>query len=139
MDNSIITYVQSKNQLEVYNKILKKAIVKAKTIYYNNEFDKNKNNIRRVWGTKNEIISKKDKREICIKTIIKDGKPIRDPKKIVETFNNFFINIGLNLTKNMEMNQNKHFLKILNQNILTSFSFTLRNEELIKSNILTAH
>ena len=59
MDNSTITYVQSKNQLDVYNKILKKAIREAKTIYYNNEFDKNKNNIRRVWGTINEIISKK--------------------------------------------------------------------------------
>ena len=44
MDNSTITYVQSKNQLDVYNKILKKTIREAKTIYYNNEFDKNKNN-----------------------------------------------------------------------------------------------
>ena len=32
MDNSTITYVQSKNQLDVYNKILKKAIREAKTI-----------------------------------------------------------------------------------------------------------
>ena len=139
MDNSTITYVQFKNQLDVYNKILKKAIREAKTIYYNNEFDKNKNNIRRVWGTINEIISKKNKKESCIKTIIKDGKRIRDPKKIVETFNNFFINIGPNLTKNMEMNQNKHFLKFLNQNILTSFSFTLRNEEQIKKVIYSLH
>ena len=30
-------------------KILKKAIREAKTIYYNNEFDKNKNNIRRIF------------------------------------------------------------------------------------------
>ena len=81
--------MQSKNQLDVYNKILKKAIREAKIIYHNNEFDKNKNNIRRVWGTMNEIISKKNKKESCIKTIIKDGKRIRDPKKIVETSNNF--------------------------------------------------
>ena len=97
-----------------------------------NLIKKTKNNIRRVWGTINEIISKKNKKESCIKTIIKDGKRIRDPQKIVETFNNFFINIGPNLTKNMEMNQNKHFLKFPNQNILTSFSFTLSNEEQIK-------
>ena len=63
---------------------------------------------------------------------MKDGKRIRDPTKIVETFNNFFINIGPNLTKNMEMNQNKHFLKFLNQSILTSFNFNLRNEVQIK-------
>ena len=94
-------------------KILKKAIREAKTIYYNNAFDKNKNNIRRVRGTIYEIISKKNKKESCIKTIIKDGKRIHDPKKTVETFNSFFINIGPNLTKNMEMNQNKHFLKFL--------------------------
>ena len=128
MDNSTKTYVQSKNQLDVYNKI---PIHEAKTIYYNNEFDEN-NNIRHVWGTINEIVSKKNKKESCIKTIIKDGKRIRDPKKIVETFNNFFTNKAPNLTKNMEMNQQKHFLKFLNQNILMSFSFTLINEEQIK-------
>ena len=113
--------------------------MKQKTIHYNNELDKNENNIGRVWGTINEIISKKNKRESCIKTIIKDGNRIRDPEKIVETFNNFFINIDPNLTKNMEMNQNNHFLKLLKQNMLTSFSFILRNEEQIKSSILTAH
>ena len=104
----------------------------ANTTYYNNKFDKNENNIRRVLRTINQIKSKKNKKESCIKTIIKNGKRIRDPKKIVETFNNFFMNIGPNLTKNMEMNQNKHFLNFLNQNILTSFSFTLRNEDQIK-------
>ena len=62
MDNSTITYVQSKNQLDVYNKIIKKAIREAETIYYKIEFDKNKDNIRRVWGTINEIISKKNKK-----------------------------------------------------------------------------
>ena len=73
------------------------------------------------------------------KTIIKDGKQIHDPKKIVETFNYFFINIGPNRTKNMETNQNKHFLKFLNQNILTSFSFTLDNEKQIKEVIFSLH
>ena len=61
MDNSSITYVQSKNQLDIYNKNFKKVIREAKTIYYNNEFDKNKNNIRRVWGSMNEMISKTNK------------------------------------------------------------------------------
>ena len=74
-----------------------------------------------------------------MKTIIKDGKRIRDPKKIVETFNNFFINIGPNFTKNMEMNQNKHYIKFLNKKIQTSFSFTLRNEDQIKEVIYSLH
>ena len=60
-----ITYVQSKNQIDVYNKI----IILINLI-------KN-NNIRRVWGTINEMISKSNKKESCIKTIAKEGKWIR--------------------------------------------------------------
>ena len=73
---------------------------------------KNKNNIRRVWGTINEVISKTSKKERCIKNIIKDENEFVTLRKFVETFNNFFINIGPNLIKNMEMNQNEHILKI---------------------------
>ena len=89
MDNSSITYVQSKNQLDVYNKILKKSHTWSKTIHHNNQFDKNNNTIRRVWVTIHEMKSKTNKKESCIEIIIKDGQRILGPKKIVDTFNNF--------------------------------------------------
>ena len=58
--------------------------------------------------------------------VINDGKRLRVSKN---HRHNVFIDIGPNLIQNMEMNQNKQFLKFLNQNFI---QFILRNEEQMK-------
>ena len=50
-----------KNNLQVYNRILKKNIRSAKYMYYNDCFDKYKNDIKKTWQTIKEIINTKSK------------------------------------------------------------------------------
>ena len=66
-----ITYVELKNRLSVYNKILKKTIREAKYIYYNRQFEESRTNARKTWSTINEIMSSAKNKKDGIKSIIR--------------------------------------------------------------------
>ena len=53
-----ISYFELKNKLSVYHKILRKTIREAKYIYYNQQFEESRKNVRKTWSTINEIISR---------------------------------------------------------------------------------
>ena len=57
------------------------------------KFHKNKAYICKTWGMFNETICKNKNNHNGIKVIMKDGNLIKEPKAIVENFNNFFVNI----------------------------------------------
>ena len=44
-------YFTTKQNLSVYSQFLKKSIREAKTMYYNNEFNKNRCNMHKMWNT----------------------------------------------------------------------------------------
>ena len=46
----------------------------------------------------------------------------------MENFNNFFINIGSNLVRNININHNKSFQTYFTKHIISSFYFSLVNE-----------
>ena len=48
------SYATIKQNLTVYNQLLKKSIREAKTTYYNNEFNQNRSNMRKMWNTISE-------------------------------------------------------------------------------------
>ena len=73
----------------------------AKTMYYNNEFNKNRSNMRKMWNTISEIIHKQKNNNISIKKICVQGKCINVQTEIANIFNDFFIKIGPKLTKNI--------------------------------------
>ena len=56
---------------------------------------------------------------------MKDGQIIQDKKSVVNGFNDFFVNIGKNLTKNITKYHRKNFQMYLNNSILCAFSFKL--------------
>ena len=58
-----------KQNLTVYNQLLKKSIREAKTIYYNNEFNQNRSNMRKMWNTISEIIHKQKNNHTSITKI----------------------------------------------------------------------
>ena len=124
-----LSYVEFKNRLSVYNKILKKTIREAKYIYYNRQFEESRTNVRKTWSTINEIISRTKNKKDGIKPIIKDGRQIRDLSQIVENFNEFFVNIGPNLSRNINCRNGRSFQTYLNRHILTYFHFKLINEK----------
>ena len=123
-----ISYVELKNRLGVYNKILKKAIREAKYIYYNRQFEEIRTNVRKTWSIMNEIISWTKNKKGGIKSIIKDGRQIRDLSQIVENFDEFFVNIGPNLSRNTNCRIGKSFQTYLNRHIVTCLHFKLINE-----------
>ena len=68
-------------------------------MYYNNEFNKNRFNMHRMLNTISEIIHKQQNNNISIKKICVQGKCINNQTEIANIFNDFFINIGPNLTE----------------------------------------
>ena len=125
-------HFQLKDRLATYNKILKKTIREAKAIYYNKRFEENRTNIKNTWAIINEIFCKTKNKENGIKAIMKDGHIIKDQKSIVNSFNDFFVNIGQNLTRNIPTCHNKNFQMYLNNNNLCSFHFTMRDNDYTK-------
>ena len=126
-------YFDLKIKLASYNKLLKKTIREAKCSYYNQEFESNKCNIRKIWGTINEIICRTKNNGHGIKSIlINNNIKTNDPKMIVDKFNDFFSKIGSNLSKHVSQTTSKNYRQFLNTTILTSFNFSLASELEVK-------
>ena len=106
----------------------------AKTIYYNNEFNQNRSNMRNMWNTLPEIIHKQKNNHTSIKKICFQEKYINDQTEIANTFNDFFINIGPKLTKNIiqKDQSNISYRKYINTSILSSFNFQLIDDESLR-------
>ena len=73
-----------------------------------------------------------------IKKICFQEKYINDQTEIANTFNDFFINIGPNLTKNIiQKNQsNIAYRKYINASILSSFNFQLIDDESLRKTLI---
>ena len=87
-----------------------------------------------MWNTISEIIHKQKNNNISIKKICVLGKCINDQTEIANIFNDFFINIGPNLTKNIIQKDQSHtsYKKCINTSILSSFNFQLIDDEALK-------
>ena len=77
---------------------LKKDIREAKKSYYCNEFNKYKKDIRKTWDTIKSILNHSVNKYTAPKHILVNNKKVRDEKEIADYFNNYFTDIGLNLT-----------------------------------------
>ena len=127
-NKSTTRYQELKQQLRVYNTILKKTIGEAKFSYYNRQFEINKSNMKKTWSTINEIICKSKHKQFGIKAILYEGRQINDCDKIAELFNKFYLDIGPSLVNKSVQPANSDFQKYLTRNVLTSFHFDLINE-----------
>ena len=106
----------------------------AKILYHNNKFNQNRSNMRKIWSTLSEIIHKQKENRISINKICFQGKYIDDQTEIGNTFHDFFIKIGPNLTKHIIQTDGSHisYMKYINLTILSSFNFQLIDDESLK-------
>ena len=125
-------YNTLKNNLHVFNCILKKTIREAKIKYYNKLFTKYKGDIKKTWQTISDIICKLNGKRKTLHTIIVDSRVIKDKEEIRNKFNDFFANIGPKLANQIKPISNKTYDTFLKKRVLTSFSFTLVS----KTNVL---
>ena len=86
---------------------------KAKRNYYTKYFEDNSQNIKKTWEGIRSIINIKSTKQSIITQIKGNNKVIKNDKEIVETLNNFFVNVGPNTEKSIPVNP-----KIKPENVL---------------------
>ena len=127
-DPNTLDYKNLKINLRTYTNILKRSIRLSKRNYYHSIFSKFKGDIKGTWKAINEILNKTK----CKKTFplfFKDGDTIIKSKLHIATkFNNFFTNVGLKLSRQIDAFQGKSFKDYLNKNYGNKFHFESTNE-----------
>ena len=124
-----------KNNLRVFNSIVKRVICDAKTNYYHKIFEKNMKTIKAIWKTISEIICKSSNKRKTLDTIIEDPSIITDPQVICNRFNEFFGGIGQKLANNKKKENKDVFSAYITKRISISFTSTLTNQEEVKRSI----
>ena len=128
-DRSSRDYPELQIQLKTYNSLLRRTIREAKRLYFNEQFNKNRSDVRKTWATKSEIIQKTKNKPSGIKYVLSEGKRISDPADIAEKINNFFIRMSSTLADKIKRPEGIHYRQFLHQNILSSFKFDLIDEK----------
>ena len=114
-------YSGRKQNLSVYNAILKKTIRECKIKYYHAMFNKYKYDIKNTWKLISEIFNKNNRSKNTISKILNNGRTITDPGEIVNEFNTFFANIGPLLASQIDATNKKPFQYYLKNTIHTQF------------------
>ena len=95
-----IPSVYNIRQYKDYRNILHRLLRQAEREHYNELLNINKTNLRKQWAVINQVLNKNKPDGLPNKFNI-DNNVISDKYKISEAFNNFFVNIGSNLAKNI--------------------------------------
>ena len=96
----------------------------AKRIFYSLIFDKYKADIKNTWKTINCLLSRNCQTKLGPTSLTINGLEITNKLEIVNTFNNFFTNIGANLAKRINYTGDKTFRDYLEEKTNNSFAFT---------------
>jgi hypothetical protein len=93
-------YKQYRN---IYNKLKRNA----KQLYYQQEFNKHKNSVKKTWQVLNSIINKTSNKFSILDFFSSE------PKTIAQNFCNYFTDAGPNLAKNIPMGKHlpEHYMK----------------------------
>jgi len=87
----------NKRSLAHYRNTLTHLIRDSKKRYYSELLEGNKNNIKRTWSLLNNIMGRKRNQNMSDYFNI-NGNLISDPKSVADGFNDYFTNIGPNLS-----------------------------------------
>ena len=115
-------YTKYKNR---FNHIIKAA----KKTYYEEQLIMHKENSKMIWNTLNQIPKKPNKTSKIAKTVVGNNSSniIDDPKDIANKFNDYFVNIGPNLAKQINNNNHETFEKFLYGSYQSSLKFQINN------------
>lgn len=105
--NGSESYVILKQNLQVFNGILRKNIRLAKQKYYLDLFHKFKDDIKKTWDTIKLIMNKSANKKSIPTSLLINGEEITDQISIVEKFNNFFASIGPSLASKIDTSGKK--------------------------------
>ena len=117
-------YCILKQNLSVYNSILKKSIREAKFSYYHNLFEKYKHDIKKTWQNISSVLNKSTRKKSDISQIMINGTMSNDKIAITESFNSFFANIGPQLAEKIDTTNKATFNSYLTKKIMFTFNFS---------------
>ena len=117
--------VQNKCIYVKYRNKLKTVLNLAKENFYESKFNAVDGNIRKTWSILNNITDR-NKTDTLSTTFVKDGILITCAKEIVKHFNDYFVNIGPLLAKDIP-NVTKHFTDYLGTSPAKSLAMFLTN------------
>ena len=122
-------YFILKERLKNFNSVLRLVINNAKQIFYQNEFNKHKNDIKKTWEIIKSIIKNSDNKNVTPKFILDNNNlHITNKKEIADKFNDFFVNIGTVYSSKIISNGKKPFDSYLPQTPKLLFNFNFVNE-----------
>ena len=85
---------------KTYKRVLKKLIEISKKQHYNLALVQHKGNLKQTWRLLKEVIGVPNKKDIS-KTFKVNHKTLTEPSEIANHFNEYFVNVGDNLAKNI--------------------------------------
>ena len=105
----------------------------AKSRYYYDKLCNVKNNTRKVWQCINNLLGKNKGKFVNIDSVKLDDKTITDKDKIANAFNDFFVNIGYNLSVQQTITSDIKFDSFLNDTVIPSiFLQPITSREIIE-------
>ena len=84
--------------------IISLEIKKSNKDYYSQYFEDNNNNSKKIWEGISSIINISKLKSSCIDQLNVNEKIIDNPKEIVQSLNDFFVNVGPNTDKSIPRN-----------------------------------
>jgi hypothetical protein len=117
-----IEYLNMKQNLTTYNRILKRSIRQAKLNFYQNKFHECKSDSKETWYVINEVINKAERKHTPDYMIINNHK-ISDKAILSNNFNEYFSKIGTNMAESIENPQHISYDKYLTNTFNTRFHF----------------
>ena len=111
-----------KQNLVTYNRILKRTIREDKYNYYKFKFDRHRSDSKETWQLINEVINKKTVKKGPEYLIVNDNK-LTDTKKMIDCFNTYFGNIGMEMAASVSSIPGTSHNDFLKEKYTTSFKF----------------
>ena len=104
-----VNYFNLKQNLAVYNKILKRLIKDAKIQFYSSKFNKYRSDSKMTWNTINDILNRSKFEKQPDYTTIDDCQ-ITDKGSIANHFNNYFGQIGTSMANSIPLVTDQTFI-----------------------------
>ena len=133
-------YLQNRsdaNRLEytTYSNDLRTIIRNAEIKYYKRVFNEKENGIKQMWKTLSPILNRnKNSKPKSINKLNINGKNIYNDKDIADALNNYFANIGKNLSHQINNNNSRSFRNYLKSQYLNLFLSNLQIIKKLKKN-----
>jgi len=94
---------------------------KAEKDYYNNQFDNRVNDTKAIWGNLNKLFNKNNYKGNTVNKLNCNGNSVDDPKVICERFNQYFLNVANDLSKQKNNLNYNNFKQYLGPSVSNSF------------------